>query len=122
MAPVAGLPTHGVRPQPTPRPTPPVTRVDRPVDHRSPTYRQVERTVEQEQAESPGRGAAVLAPRAGVEAVSTQSVLHLRQTAAPVARIAEAYGLAPEAVRRMLRGATGEQGGAAGPVQGDSQV
>ena len=36
------------------------------------------------------------------EPVSTQSVLLLRQTGAPVSEIAEAYGLSVQAVRRLM--------------------
>jgi hypothetical protein len=109
MSHVAGLPTTpttGFRTA-VPRQVQPPSRVDRPVDPRSPTYRQVERAVEQEQADGGISTQAGNAPT-GVELVSTQSVLHLRQTAAPVSRIAEAYGLAPAAVRRMLRATAGE--------------
>lgn len=117
MSHVAGLPTTppaGFRTA-VPRQVQPPSRVDRPVDPRSPSYRQVERAVEQEQADGAISTRPVAAPT-GVEPVSTQSVLHLRSTAAPVSGIAEAYGLAPAAVRRMLRATAGET--AAPPAPG----
>ena len=117
MSYVAGLPTTppagGFR-TPVPRQVQPPSRVDRPVDPRSPSYRQVERAVEQEQADGAIDTQPVAAPT-GVEPVSTQSVLHLRSTAAPVSRIAEAYGLAPAAVRRMLRATAGATDAPAAP-------
>ena len=38
----------------------------------------------------------------GVEPLSTHSVLQLRETATPAAQIADAYGLSPAAVQRMM--------------------
>ena len=42
----------------------------------------------------------------GVEPLSTYSVLQLRETATSAAHIADAYGLTPAAVQRLMRSAT----------------
>ena len=101
MSHVTGPSTHVARPS-VPRVAPPAPRPPAVPDSSPTSYEQLRRRAEQEQADAVALRRTDSAP-SGVEPVSTQAVLHLRQTAAPVGHIADAYGLSPSAVRRMLR-------------------